>query len=66
MGLVLKPRKSKSLSIKAGCSVAEELRLGYYTMASIRDDPYMKFLLRLRMEASHVGPSSWYLEICCE
>jgi hypothetical protein len=44
MGLVLKPRKCKSLSIKAGCSAAEEFRLGDYTMASIKDDPYMKFL----------------------
>jgi hypothetical protein len=44
MGLVLKPRKCKSLSIKAGCSAAEEFKLGDYTMASIRDDPYMKFL----------------------
>jgi hypothetical protein len=43
MGLVLKPRKCKSLSIKAGCPAAEEFRLGDYTMASIRDDPYMKF-----------------------
>jgi hypothetical protein len=44
MGLVVKPRKCKSLSIKAGCSAAEEFKLGDYTMASIRDDPYMKFL----------------------
>jgi hypothetical protein len=44
MGLVLKPRKCKSLSIKAGCSAAKEFKLGDYTMASIRDDPYMKFL----------------------
>jgi hypothetical protein len=44
MGLVLKPRKCKSLSIKAGCFAAEEFKLGDYTMASIRDDPYMKFL----------------------
>ena len=44
MGLVLKPRKCKSLSIKAGRSAAEEFRLGDYTMASIKDDPYMKFL----------------------
>jgi hypothetical protein len=40
--LVLKPRKCKLLSIKAGCSAAEEFRLGNYT--SIKDDPYMKFL----------------------
>jgi hypothetical protein len=44
MGLVLKPRKRKSLSIKAGCSAAKEFKLGDYTMARIRDDPYMKFL----------------------
>jgi hypothetical protein len=44
MGLVLKPRKCKLLSIKAGCSVAEEFKLEDYTMARIRDDPYMKFL----------------------
>jgi hypothetical protein len=44
MVLVLRPRKCKSLSIKAGCSAAEEFRLGDYTMASTRDDPYMKFL----------------------
>jgi hypothetical protein len=44
VGLVLKPRKCKSLSIKLGCSAAEEFRLGDYTMTSIRDDPYMKFL----------------------
>jgi hypothetical protein len=44
MGLVLKPRKCKLLSIKAGCSAAEEFRLVDYTMASIRDDLYMKFL----------------------
>jgi hypothetical protein len=44
MILVLKPRKCKLLSIKAGCSAAELFRLGDYTMASIRDDPYMKFL----------------------
>jgi hypothetical protein len=44
MGSVLKPRKCKSLSIKVDCSVAEEFKLGDYTMASIRDDPYMKFL----------------------
>jgi hypothetical protein len=31
------------LSIKAGCSAAEEFKLGDYTMTSIRDDPYMKF-----------------------
>jgi hypothetical protein len=43
-GLVLKPRKCKSLSIKAGCSAAEEFKLGDYTMASIRDDPYIQFL----------------------
>jgi hypothetical protein len=43
MSLDLKPRKCKSLSIKAGCSAAEEFRLGDYTMASIKDDPYMKF-----------------------
>jgi hypothetical protein len=43
MGLVLKPRKCKFLSIKAGCSAAEEFKLGNYTMASIRVDPYMKF-----------------------
>jgi hypothetical protein len=43
MGLVLMPRKCKSLSIKVDCSVAEEFRLGDYTMASIRNDPYMKF-----------------------
>jgi hypothetical protein len=41
IGLVLKPGKCKSLSIKAGCSAVEEFRLGDYTMASIRDDPYM-------------------------
>jgi hypothetical protein len=39
MGLVLKPRNCKSLSIKAGYSAAEEFRLGDYTMATIRDDP---------------------------
>jgi hypothetical protein len=44
MGLVLKPRKCKSLSIKAGCSAAEEFRLGDYTMASIKDNPYINFL----------------------
>jgi hypothetical protein len=44
MGLVLKPKKCKLLSIKAGSSAAEEFRLGDYTMASIKDDPYMKFL----------------------
>ena len=44
MGLVLKPRKCKSLSIKAGCSAVVEFKLGDYTMASIKDDPYMKFL----------------------
>jgi hypothetical protein len=46
-GLVLKPRKCKLLSIKAGCSAAEEFRPGDYTMASIRDDPYMKILLEI-------------------
>jgi hypothetical protein len=44
MGLVLKPRKCKSFSIKAGCSAAEEFKLGDYTMESIKYDPYMKFL----------------------
>jgi hypothetical protein len=44
MELVLEPRKCKSLSIKAGCSAAEEFRLGDCTMASIRDHLYMKFL----------------------
>jgi hypothetical protein len=44
MGIVLQPRKCKSLSIKVGCSAAEEFRLRGYTMASIRDDPYKKFL----------------------
>jgi hypothetical protein len=44
MGLVLKLRKCKLLSIKAGCSAAEEFKLWDYTMASIRDDPYKKFL----------------------
>jgi hypothetical protein len=44
IGLVLKPRKCKSLSIKAGCSAAEEFKLGDYTMASFRNDPYMKVL----------------------
>jgi hypothetical protein len=44
MGLVLKPRKCKLLYIKAGCSAAEEFRLGDYTMTSIRDDPYITFL----------------------
>jgi hypothetical protein len=44
MGLVLNPRKCKSLSIKPGCSATEEFRLGDYIMASIRNDPYMKFL----------------------
>jgi hypothetical protein len=44
MGLVLKPIKCKSLSIKAGCSAEEEFRLGDYIMASIKDVPYMKFL----------------------
>jgi hypothetical protein len=39
MGLVLKPRKCKSLFIKAGCTAAEEFRLGDYTVASIIDDP---------------------------
>jgi hypothetical protein len=44
MGLVLKPRKCKSLSIKAGCSAVVEFSLGDYAMASIKQDPYMKFL----------------------
>jgi hypothetical protein len=44
MGLVLKPRKCKSLSIKAGCSAVKEFRLGDYSMKSTKDDPYMKFL----------------------
>jgi hypothetical protein len=44
MGLDLKPKKCKKVSIKANCSAVEEVRLGDYTMASIRDDPYMKFL----------------------
>jgi hypothetical protein len=44
MGLVLKPRKCKSLSIKAGCSAAVEFSLGDYAMASIKQEPYLKFL----------------------
>jgi hypothetical protein len=44
MGLVLKPRKCKSLSIKAGCSAVVEFSLGDYAMASIMQNPYMKFL----------------------
>jgi hypothetical protein len=44
MGLVLKPRKCKSLSIKAGCSAVIEFSLGDYAMASTKQDPYMKFL----------------------
>jgi hypothetical protein len=44
IGLVSKPRKGKLLSIEAGCSATEEFRLGDHTMASIRKDPYMKFL----------------------
>jgi hypothetical protein len=44
MGLVLKTRKCKSLSIKAGCSGVVEFSLGDYAMASIKQDPYMKFL----------------------
>jgi hypothetical protein len=44
MGLVLKPRKCKSLSIKAGCSAVVEFSLGDYAMVSIKQDPYMKFL----------------------
>jgi hypothetical protein len=43
MGLVLKPSKCKSLSIKAGCSAVVEFSLGDYAMASIKQDPYMKF-----------------------
>jgi hypothetical protein len=44
MGLVLKPTKCKSLSIKAGCSAVVEFSLRDYAMASIKQDPYMKFL----------------------
>jgi hypothetical protein len=44
MGLVLKPRKGKSLSIKAGCSAVVGFSLGDYAMASIKQDLYMKFL----------------------
>jgi hypothetical protein len=44
MGLILKPKKCKSLSIKVGCSAIVEFSLGDYTMASIKQDPYMKFL----------------------
>jgi hypothetical protein len=44
MGLVLKPRKCKSLSIKAGCSAVVKFSLGDYAMVSIKQDPYMKFL----------------------
>ena len=36
MGLVLKPRKCKSLSVKAGCPAAEEFKLGdYVTVPSL-------------------------------
>jgi hypothetical protein len=44
MGLGLKPRKCKSLSIKVGFSGVVEFSLGDYAMVSIKDDPYMKFL----------------------
>jgi hypothetical protein len=44
MGLVLKPRKCKSLSIKVRCSAVVEFSLGDYAMASIKQDPFMKFL----------------------
>jgi hypothetical protein len=44
MGLVLKPRKCKSLSIKAECFAVVEFSLGDYAMASIKQDPYIKFL----------------------
>jgi hypothetical protein len=44
MGLVLKPIKCNSLSIKVGCSAVVEFSLGNYAMASIKQDPYMKFL----------------------
>jgi hypothetical protein len=44
MGLVPKPRKCKSLSIKAGCSAVVEFNLGDYAMVSIKQDPCMKFL----------------------
>jgi hypothetical protein len=44
MGLVLKPKKCKSLFIKAEYSAVVEFSLGDYAMASIKQDPYMKFL----------------------
>jgi hypothetical protein len=44
MGLILKPRKCKLLNIKVSCSAVEEFKLGDYTTASIKDDPYMRFL----------------------
>jgi hypothetical protein len=44
MGLVLKPRKCKSLSIKVQCSAVVEFSLGDYAVANIKQDPYMKFL----------------------
>jgi hypothetical protein len=53
MGLVLKPRKCKSLSIKAGGSEVEEFRIGNYTVPSIKDDPYMKFHLTLGKKKWH-------------
>jgi hypothetical protein len=43
MWLVLKPRKCKSLSIKVGCSPVVEFSHGDYAMASIKDDPYLRF-----------------------
>jgi hypothetical protein len=36
MSLVLKPRKCKSLSIKAECSVVVKVSFGDYAMASIK------------------------------
>jgi hypothetical protein len=44
MGLVLKSRKCKSLSIKAECSAVVEISLGDYAMVSIKPDSSMKFL----------------------
>jgi hypothetical protein len=59
MGLVLKPRNSKSLSIKAGCTAVEEFRLGDYIMASIKDEPYMTFLM-------HDYLNGFYFVLCSD
>jgi hypothetical protein len=36
--------QAKKVQVKVGCSAVVEFSLGDYAMASIKQDPYMKFL----------------------